>query len=255
MNMQVETPPAKAAIHPARAAQIAMTSLPRVAIVTDGAFREDLEELDRSDAFQVVEITAEQHPDRLREIEPAAVLLAFGTDSAALEKCRELMVTKLAVPLIVLLKSVDPFREALLLEIGADDVIVADRGMQVVIARLRVSRRRFVRFGNRSGETKNLSFGRLQIDAAARAVRIDDKEVHITSSEFDLLWILACNAGRPVGRDELQIKIRGFISDESSRFVDARLHRVRKRLHAVTGSGHNIRSVRSHGYIFSTADW
>lgn len=54
-----------------------------------------------------------------------------------------------------------------------------------------------------------LRFGRLEIDRDARVVLVDGEERSITSHQFELLWVLASQAGRVLSRDALMDRLRG----------------------------------------------
>ncbi len=78
---------------------------------------------------------------------------------------------------------------------------------------------------------------RLEIDFENRAVRIDSHVVNLTRKEFDLLSLLAAQAGRTVSHAALLESVWGYKSGTRTRTLDVHICRVRKKL-AATGRGY-----------------
>ncbi len=75
---------------------------------------------------------------------------------------------------------------------------------------------------------------RLEIDFQTRAVRIDSRPVNLTRKEYDLLSMLAAQAGRTVAHAALLEGVWGYRSGTRTRTLDVHICRVRKKL-APTG--------------------
>jgi hypothetical protein len=91
---------------------------------------------------------------------------------------------------------------------------------------------------------------RLVIDTRGRSVTVDDRPVHLTYKEFELLVHLARSPERPVTRDELLDTVWGRDAvREGTRTIDVHVRRVREKLDI----GHVITTVRGVGYRFATA--
>jgi len=95
----------------------------------------------------------------------------------------------------------------------------------------------------------SLNLGTLEIDRQARQVRIDDREISLTSAEFDLLWSLACRAGQPVTRDQLYHDILSREYDGLDRCIDLRVSRLRRKLGDDSRHPRLIKAVRYEGYL------
>ena len=105
------------------------------------------------------------------------------------------------------------------------------------------------------GAGDSVLFGRLEVDAAAREVRLAGKPVDLTSSEFDLLWLLARHAGKVLSRNDILNKLRSLDYDGSDRSVDCRIYRLRRKLGDLADSAERIKTIRNVGYLFSPTSW
>lgn len=95
----------------------------------------------------------------------------------------------------------------------------------------------------------SLSLGSMEIDRNRRRVRLDQREIALTSAEFDLLWRLASCAGEAVTRDQLYADILSREYDGLDRCIDLRVSRLRKKLGDDSRHPRIIKSVRYEGYL------
>jgi DNA-binding response OmpR family regulator len=96
-------------------------------------------------------------------------------------------------------------------------------------------------------------FGRLEIDADARAVRLDGQEKSLTSYQFALLSALADNAGRVLSRDALMDLLKGEAMEAFDRSIDVQISRLRAALEDDPKKPRRIITVRGAGYVFAKA--
>lgn len=68
------------------------------------------------------------------------------------------------------------------------------------------------------------------IDNAMREAWLDGTTIELTSAEFDLLWLLAANAGRILSREEIFNALRGIEYDGQDRSIDVRISRIRPKI-------------------------
>ena len=131
------------------------------------------------------------------------------------------------------------------LSVGADDYLTKPFSPRELIARIKAALRRFrVSNGVQSGDV--LTTAHLRIDPASRQVWVDEELVELTSTEFDLLLILAEHRGMVLSREQLLEKVWGHDYFGEIRVVDVHLGHVRQKL----GEHHHITTVRGVGYRF-----
>jgi DNA-binding response OmpR family regulator len=183
----------------------------------------------------------------------AAVLFCSQRLPDRLAALRELRALDAARPLLAVCHGLRELDQVLALELGADDVIDARLSAPVVAARLRALWRRGGPLAGAAPE--RLAFGRLALRLRERRVTLGESAVDLTECEFDLLWLLATQAGRAVSRAELLQRLRGLPYQRIDRSIDCRIYRIRAKLRDGAGPAQHIRTVRNCGYLFSPARW
>jgi two-component system alkaline phosphatase synthesis response regulator PhoP len=131
------------------------------------------------------------------------------------------------------------------LSVGADDYLTKPFSPRELVARIKAALRR-LRSGNDVPESQMMCFQHLRIDTAGRRVWVDEREVELTSTEFDLLKMLAAHRGMVLSREQLLEQVWGQNFFGEIRVVDVHLGHVRQKL----GSHHGIVTVRGIGYRF-----
>ena len=204
--------------------------------------------------FQVeIEPRGDTAVAKILSSKPAAVVLDCSLPGKdGFEVCREVRTAYQGV-IVMLTARGDDINQVLGLELGADDYIAKPAQPSVVLARLRAHLRRV---GPALDATPDqLTFGRFRISYAARTVHLGETEISFTSAEFELLWLLASNAGTILSRDDIQSNMRGIEHDGVDRSIDMRISRLRKRLGDDAETPTRIKTIRSKGYLFSPVAW
>jgi DNA-binding response OmpR family regulator len=149
------------------------------------------------------------------------------------------------------------------LELGADDYIVKPYELRELLARVRSVLRRVPRpsetpaAAGKTGdrERRIVSFGDFRADLDGRMVTgRGGVIVDLAKSEFDVLEVFLTRSNRLLSRATISDAI-GFNEDpESSRAVDIRIMRLRKKIEDDPSNPKFLRTVRGEGYIFSLPD-
>jgi two-component system phosphate regulon response regulator OmpR len=178
----------------------------------------------------------------------AIVLDLMLPDLDGLDVCRQLRTTS-DTPILMLTGRGDAIDRIVGLEIGADDYVPKPFEPRELLARLRAILRR--RVSGKPVAERPLHFGRLEIDTAARAVRLDGKLCELTSYQFDLLVTLANKAGRVLSREVLMDMVKGEHLDAFDRSIDVHISRIRAAIEDDPKKPRRVITVRGAGYVFA----
>ena len=149
------------------------------------------------------------------------------------------------IPIIMLTARGEVTDRIVGLELGADDYLPKPFEPRELVARLQTVLRRHVAGQAATQHTNDqLVFAGLVVDAATRSVRRQGETLDLTSTEFDLLLLLAREAGKVFTRDDILNHLRGHEADLYTRSVDIVVSRLRKKLDPLDC----IKTMRNVGY-------
>jgi DNA-binding response OmpR family regulator len=143
------------------------------------------------------------------------------------------------IPILMLTAKAEEIDRIVGLEFGADDYVTKPFSPREILLRIRAILRR----GETPGES--LKAGPILIDSARHEVRVNGKQVHLTSLEFKLLQTLMQRRGRVQNRDRLLNEVWGYEAVIDTRTVDTHVRRLREKLGK---AGDAIETVRGFGY-------
>ncbi len=173
-----------------------------------------------------------------------------------LEVCRQLR-QRSPIPVIMLTARGDEIDRVVGLEIGADDYLPKPFSPRELLARIRAVLRRQPAVAAAPRQT--IEIGALRIDRERRTAAVGETSLELTAYQFDLLWVLADNAGKVLGREQLHGQVRQLRGEPPVEFdpsvdrsIDVHMSKVRGALGAVDASAKGlIRTVRGVGYVLS----
>jgi DNA-binding response OmpR family regulator len=151
-----------------------------------------------------------------------------------------------AVPVIMLTARGDERDRVRGLDMGADDYIVKPFSPKELMARVRAVLRR----PHTLQETSRLTAGGLVIDDDRHEVHVEGQLIELTPKEFDLLKILAENAGIVLERDLLLEKVWGYAFAGGTRTLDVHIRRLRQKIGDDPQTPRYIDTVHGLGYRF-----
>jgi DNA-binding response OmpR family regulator len=187
--------------------------------------------------------------EQLANSEFDAIVLDLSLpDMDGLDVCRRLR-TKSQTPILMLTARGEATDRIVGLELGADDYLPKPFEPRELLARLRAILRR----RHATPADLPLHFGRLEIDRAARALRVDGQARNVTGYQFALLVALAENAGRVLSRETLMDLLKGEQLEVFDRSIDVHVSRIRAAIEDDPKAPRRIITVRGAGYVFARA--
>ena len=137
------------------------------------------------------------------------------------------------------------------LEIGADDYLPKPFNPRELLARIRAILRRSSHAAV-SVDTKQVSDSisvlGIELDASARRVSCEGREVALTDVEFALLQTLMKSAGEVVERERLAEAVLGRRLHPFDRSLDMHISRLRRKLEETCSLGERVKTIRGVGY-------
>jgi two-component system, OmpR family, KDP operon response regulator KdpE len=176
---------------------------------------------------------------------PELILLDLGLpDVDGLEVTRRLR-EWCTTPIVVLSARGLERDKVAALDAGADDYLTKPFGVEELLARLRVALR------HASGIPQGgsvFTVGSLSVDLAARTVRVEGKEVHLTPTEFKLLALLVRHAGKVVTQRQMLIEVWGPGSASNTHYLRVQMHGLRHKLEEVPARPRYLTTEPGVGY-------
>ncbi len=178
----------------------------------------------------------------------AAILDVMLPEMDGFELCRTIRKDN-PIPIVMLTARGDVMDRVVGLELGADDYLPKPFEPRELLARIQTILRRAApaSTATTSSSSRTLRFEGLEIDLDRRSVQRHGISVDLTSTEFELLALLAHTPLKVFSRDDILDKLRGRSAEDiHSRAVDILVSRLRRKLEPLDC----IHTLRNAGYTF-----
>ncbi|MBR4150694.1 MAG: response regulator transcription factor [Firmicutes bacterium] len=152
------------------------------------------------------------------------------------------------VPVILLTAKSEDSDKILGLTVGADDYITKPFNPAEVTARVRSQLRRYTQLGSRVQTQTRLVNGGIELDDAAKEVRLDGDAVSLTPKEYEILKLLMMQPGRVFAPDEIYTKVWGEEPLGAEGTVAVHIRHLREKLEIDPAEPRYIRVVWGQGY-------
>lgn len=200
--------------------------------------------------------TGEEALERLQAEEIHCILLDLMLPGmSGLEVCRALRRHERekyhTIPIIMLTAKGEEEDVVAGLECGADDYITKPFSPKILIARIKAVIKRVVIDRNKAEASGRgvITIDSLEIDQGRHEVRLDGEAVHLTTTEFSILSLLAGKPGWVFSRQQIIDHARGYDFLITPRAIDVQIFGLRKKLKKY---GPMIETVRGIGYRYKS---
>lgn len=206
-------------------------------VVTYALEQEGFEVHTARDASSGALLVDEVNPDLL-------ILDVMLPGKSGLDLAREIR-ERSNVPIIMLSARGDEVDRILGLEFGADDYVTKPFSPRELVSRIKAILRRV---GQGAGERPRITLGDLVIDSESRQVFMRGEPVHLTTSEYGILQLLAQHPGRAFSRTEILSGLWDEAPVGDERAIDVHVHNMREKLEVDPRHPEYLLTVRGFGY-------
>jgi DNA-binding response OmpR family regulator len=155
------------------------------------------------------------------------------------------------MPVIMLTAKGDDIDRIIGLEMGADDYVQKPCTPRELVARIRAVLRRFQTRESADDIPAQIRVGPLTLWPARRAAQWGEAPLTLTSTEFNLLQVLARNAGKAVSKPDLSEQAMGRPLSRFDRSIDVHMSSIRHKLGLREDGRTWIQTVRGIGYLLT----
>jgi DNA-binding response OmpR family regulator len=230
-------------------------SAPTVLIVEDDREIADLVEIHlRNEGFAVLKSSEGKAALKILEEQPVHLVILDimlpGPDG--LEICRRIR-KNLNTPILILSAKSSDMDKILGLTTGADDYLSKPFNVLELLARVKalLRRSRVLNADAPSGPGASpLKAGGLIMDRDRRTVKVDGRDVRLTATEFDILYLLAGHPGRVFGAEEIFRTVWADRYYDSNNTVMVHIRKIREKIEDDPGRPLRIRTVWGVGYKY-----
>ncbi len=200
----------------------------------------------QSEAFSVDVATDGENGSLLARTEQydAIILDIMLPKKDGIEVLKEIRGAHISSPVLILSARNEVDDRVQALNLGADDYLPKPFSFSEVLARVRA----IVRRSASDTQSSVLSVGDLTMDLLSRKVARGEKEITLTTKEFELLEYLIRNKGRVLSRIVLMEHIWDINFDSETNVVDVMINRLRRKIDD-EAAAKLIHTVRGAGYI------
>jgi two-component system, OmpR family, response regulator len=203
--------------------------------------KEEYEVLAAADGAEALDIARQQKPELI-------ILDIMLPEIDGFEVCRILR-KEMSVPIIMLTARADETDRIMGLDTGADDYMTKPFSLRELLARVRALLRRANLAETKVPENRSLlAAGDITIDLNRHRVTLKDKQLELTSKEYDLLAFLIKNQSYVFSREQLLEKVWGYDFAGDTRTVDVHIRWLRQKIEADPANPIHLLTVRGAGY-------
>jgi two-component system OmpR family response regulator len=170
-------------------------------------------------------------------------------DIDGFEVCRRLRAMTSRTRILMLTSRGDESDRVAGIEMGADDYVTKPFSMKELIARVKAQLRRLSEPPPRVESAQDaIRIGALSVDPKRRCAFVQDREIELTPTEFNLLFRLAREPGRVWTRTELLQAVWGYSHDGYEHTVNTHINRLRAKIERDPTRPVYVRTVWGTGY-------
>jgi DNA-binding response OmpR family regulator len=151
------------------------------------------------------------------------------------------------IPIIMLTARVEEVDKIMGFELGIDDYVTKPFSPKELVVRIKAILRRTQEL---TPQNNTLTSEHLSLNDLSHTVTLQEKEISLTRTEFDILEILMKNPEQVLTREILTEKILGYAYDTSDRTMNVHIKNLRQKIEEDSSNPKFILTVYGIGYKF-----
>ena len=173
------------------------------------------------------------------------ILLDLGLpDMNGHEVLRQLRLSKVATPILILTGADDTESKIKGFGFGADDYLTKPFHREELVARIHAIIRR-----SKGHAQSIIRTGQIAVNLDAKTVDVDSKTVHLTGKEYQMLELLSLRKGTTLTKEMFLNHLYGGMDEPELKIIDVFICKLRKKLAQATGGENYIDTVWGRGYV------
>ncbi|MDQ7018468.1 MAG: response regulator transcription factor [Robiginitomaculum sp.] len=219
----------------------------RVLLVEDdSAIAQSIELMLKSEGFNVYTTDlGEEGVDLGKLYDYDIILLDLGLpDMPGFDVLKQLRVSKVETPVLILSGTADTEVKVQGLGYGADDYLTKPFHKDELVARIHAVVRR-----SKGHSQSIITTGMVAVNLDAKTVDVNKQRVHLTGKEYQMLELLSLRKGTTLTKEMFLNQLYGGLDEPELKIIDVFICKLRKKLANATGGEHYIETVWGRGYV------
>jgi len=173
------------------------------------------------------------------------ILLDLGLpDMTGHEVLRQLRTSRIDTPILILSGADDTESKLKGFGYGADDYLTKPFHREELVARIHAIIRRS------TGHSQSvIKTGQINVNLDAKTVEVENKPVHLTGKEYQMLELLSLRKGTTLTKEMFLNHLYGGMDEPELKIIDVFICKLRKKLSEATGGENYIETVWGRGYV------
>ncbi|MFQ5622055.1 MAG: response regulator transcription factor CtrA [Paracoccaceae bacterium] len=160
------------------------------------------------------------------------------------EVLRQLRISKVETPILILTGTDDTDSKIKGFGFGADDYMTKPFNREELVARIHAIVRR-----SKGHAQSMIETGQIKVNLDAKTVEVAGKAVHLTGKEYQMLELLSLRKGTTLTKEMFLNHLYGGMDEPELKIIDVFVCKLRKKLNQATDGDNYIETVWGRGYV------
>jgi two-component system cell cycle response regulator CtrA len=165
-------------------------------------------------------------------------------DISGHEVLRQIRLARVETPILILSGSDDTESKLKGFGFGADDYLTKPFHREELVARIHAIIRR-----SKGHSQSMIRTGKVNVNLDAKTVEVDNRAVHLTGKEYQMLELLSLRKGTTLTKEMFLNHLYGGMDEPELKIIDVFICKLRKKLAEATGGDNYIETVWGRGYV------